>query len=536
MKLKQITVLSWIALASLVLLLSQNVVAQQFMGGGCAMQTYPPMNFYINYQHQTTGMFGVQANEFPPVTVEGCKSAAGQQLAFGLALRKPSLASDVSDVSFDGVLKPDLCEIKNTPVTMAPFEEKQKIFNEQFKLLRSCMKIEVSHLDQKQLEFNPKQKHCKIERISPSKLEAKGDFCFLPIKPDTRVSLSLIVDKNCAKAQYLKENNIQMSDIEAVLNAYVVPDDSGTYINNQIGSQKVRLAVLPDEKIMPVYKSVIDEGPRFPTEYAPDIYMGQIKFKDDSRGDESRTFVEMQVFVDNKSQRTCANGLCAGPSDYQMPLAAEVELFEIVNGKKKHVDVWYTGNIYDPFIKSQWQGIYSFGKKNIENYKMEKGKQYQIQLNFYNPYDDFILLTNTYEQLLVDLTLINGVAGIDTLRPIAEISPIKLMPTMSSLPSLGPTVDINKEFEKIRLFFKGLGTETQFPPIYDYICNSDKSNCIKTNKKSYFLKLTAQFTVGEVNDEDLSFKLEDVKLKKQSPVLENFNKVSEGLPELSCVL
>ncbi|MES2768053.1 MAG: hypothetical protein V4596_02820 [Bdellovibrionota bacterium] len=536
MKLKQRPATNLMALISLMLLLSSNVYAQKFMGGGCSMQAHPPMNFYINYQHQTTGMFGVLANEFPPVTVDGCKSAVGQQLAFGLALRKPSLASDVGDVSFDGVLKPDLCEIKNAPITISSFDEKKKLFDEQFKLLRSCMKIEVSHLDQKQIEFNPKQKFCKIERISPTKLEARGDICFLPIKPDMRVSLSLIIDKNCAKAQYLKDNHIQMSDLEAVLNAYVVPDDSGTYINNQIGSQKVRLAMLPDDNIMPLYKGVIDEGPRFPVEYAPDIYMGQIKIKDDSRGDEQKTFIDMQVFVDNKSQRKCVNGLCAGAGDYQVPLAAEVELFEISNGKRKHIDAWYTGNIYDPFVKAQWQGIYSFGKKVIENYKMEKGKQYEIQLNFYNPYDDFILLTSNYEQLLLDLTLINGVAGLDTIRPISEISAMKLMPTISSLPALSPEMDINKEFEKIRQFFRGFGSETQFPPIYESVCNSDKSKCQKANQKSYFLKLSSRFTLGEVNEEDLSFKMENINVKKDSPVLQSFEKSSEGLPELSCVL
>lgn len=537
MELKQKTEQTWLAVATLVLLLlfSFNAYSQSFSDEVCTMQTYPTMNFYVNYQHQTTGMFGAKYTNFPPVTVEGCRAAAGQHLAFGIALNTPSLEGK-GDLVVEGVVNPSICEIKNAPITMAPFEKKIKVVQEQYKLLRSCMKIEIAHLDQKHLEFNPNQKFCKIERISPTKLLAQGDMCFLPIPSDLRVALSLIIDKNCLSADYLKNNNLQISDLEAFLNAYIVPDDTGTYINNQIGSQKVRLVMLPDENLMPVSKNVLDNGPRFPTDYAANVFMGQIRIKDDSRVDEKRTHIDLQLFVDHLTERKCHNGICAGPGDYQVPLAGEVELYEISNGKRAQIDSWHTGNIMDPFVKAQWQGLTAFGKKVIENYKMETGKEYEVQMNFYNPYDDYILLTHFYEQLAIDLSSMSGIAGQDKLMPIQPINPRRNLPKLGKLPRLTVEASIESEFDKIKLFFQRFGTEAQFPPVYGRVCKGDLSQCLSTQRRSYFTKLTTRFKLGEVNPDDYTFKLENVRVKKESPIFEGYDTEVAGLPEYSCPL
>ncbi len=533
MKIKVQQILSFAT--SFVLLLSYSQLYAQSAGQGlCSMPRGMSYNFYVDYSKKQIGMFGNDIERLPPVVIENCKQAAGKYLGFGLALRKPTLNSDVFNISFDGKLNQDICKIENAPKELTSSTEKEKSFQEQFKLLRSCTSFELTHLENKNIEFEPNQRLCKMQKLSNGKIQAQGDFCFFRLDPGTRVAISVVVNPQCANQEFLNKNNLQISDIEALLQAFVVDNPDGEYVNDQIGTAKYRFAFTPSDKIMPVNKDVDPSGVQFPTVYSPDIYMGSIKIQDNTRADIESTVFDLSLFIDNNSLRKCANGICAGPGDYQVPVATEVSLYEIRNGKKVSIDSWVMGNILDPFVKSNWQGVYRLGRRILDGVKIEPGRDYQLDLTFYNPYDDFVMLTQRFQELLLDYTLFSGTPGKDVYKPMSELGSLKNIPQIGTLAGITSQEDLSKTYEQVRQFFQKFGNDSQFPPFYVTLCDLKEKNCLNSRKAKFYLKLQNKFHVGENKKDDDSFPIENFETTRFSSLTKDTPETSNSMTEVVC--
>lgn len=519
-----------------VLLFSAIDVQAQVFGPGCQMSKDFKFNFFISTDNKNSGLYGAMADRIPPTVVSNCRGASGKFLGFGLGLRQPYFSSDAADVSFDGDIRKEICEIKNStfedPMT---FDEKKQLFDEQFKLLRQCTYLEITHLDAKPIQFNPNQNHCKMTKLPNGKVKAEGDFCYIRINPELRVALSVILRPECASSEFLVKNKLQYRDLEALLQAFVVEDDKSLVTENMIGTTKVRLSMMPESSAISVNQDAGPETAQFPTTFTADIHQGPIIIRDGSFGDDKKTFFDLSLMLDTRSARKCGrSGACVGPGDYQIPVAGEVELSEITaSGKKQFLDSWYAGNPTDPFAKGHWQGIFRFGRKVSEGLEMQIGKTYEVQVNFYNPSDDYIMLIKGWEQILVDLTLMNGTAGKDFIQPMNALNSLLGLPEIPILPQLGST-EIEDQIEKVRQIMQKLGQDQTFPPYYLQVCDPLMRSCQKMNSHSKYLTLTTRFTIEGISDEDGSYILSKIQTNRDSHFLKNYRKTPTALPKLVC--
>ncbi|MFN7263071.1 MAG: hypothetical protein ACK5UJ_04630 [Pseudobdellovibrionaceae bacterium] len=522
-------------LAFSVLILSSWTQAQaQGFGPSCQMTRGLKFNLFMSPENSLNGAFGPQADRLPPTLISNCKGAGGKVLGLGLGLRLPSLTSDASDVSFDGSFRADSCQISNSPFkNVMSFDERKNSFDRQFKLLRSCAFLELTHLDNKPIQFSPNQNFCKMQKLPNGKVIAEGDFCYLRIQPDLRLVVGVGIKPECLDSAYLEKNKIQPHDIEALLQAFIVDDESSLVTENMIGSSKVRLSLMPSSKQVSVSKDFGPEQPAFPDTFSSDIHMGPIKILDGSFGDDKKTFFDISLLADSRAARNCKNGLCVGPGDYQQPIAGEIELAEITANGRQILDSWYSGNPSEPFLKSSWQGIFRFGRKTSEGLELKQGKTYELQIQFFNPYDDYMMLIKGYEQILVDLTLMNGTAGLDVINPLNSLRNLLGLPQVPQLPSLGK-VEIEEELEKVRQVIAQLGNNLVFPPFYNNICSLDMKNCQKSNSTAKYLTLKTRFTVQGTNEADQSLKLVNVTTVKESQIQGSYQKNNVSLPGLVC--
>lgn len=517
------------------LLLAYSPLTQAQFGPGCQMSKDYRFNFFISPETKASGLFGAMADRIPPTVISNCKSAGGKFLGFGLGLRQPYFSSDSSDVSFDGELRPEVCKIENSPTeNILQFDEKLKQFKEQFKILRSCTYMELTHLDNKPISFNPQQTYCKMKKLPNGKVQAEGDFCYVRISPDLRVAVSIILKPDCLKPEFLAQNNLNPRDLDARLQTFVVDDESNISTDNMIGTTKVRLAIMPSSDMMSVNQDVGPETARFPTTFTTDIHQGPIVIKDGSFGDDKKVLFDLSLFLDTRSNRNCRNGACVGPGDFQMPVASEVEVYEVLpSGKRHFLDSWYGGNTSDPFAKAQWQGLFRFDGKVSEGLEIFDGKIYEVQMNFYNPYDDYLMLIKGFEQILIDLTLMNGTAGKDFIQPLNSIGGLLGLPVIPVLPQLGST-EIEEQLEKVRQLMARLGADQTYPPFYMQVCNSLQTKCQKVNATSKYLTLKTRFTVKGKDEDTGAFKLTKITTTRESSVVPAYNHTINELPKLVC--
>ncbi|MFN8792632.1 MAG: hypothetical protein ACK5Y2_14355 [Bdellovibrionales bacterium] len=413
------------------------------------------------------------------------------------------------------------------------FQERRENFERQFKLLRSCTFLELTHLDNKPIRFSENQKFCRIKKQDNGKVIAEGDFCYVKIQPDLRLVVGVGIKPSCSNANSVVQNQIPASDIEALLQAFVVDDESSLVTENMIGSSRVRFSMMPSSKLVSVSQELGPEQPAFPDTFSADIHMGSIKIYDGSFGDDIKTFFDLSLLVDTRVARSCNSGLCVGPGDYQQPLAGEVEISEITKSGPRVLDSWASGNPSEPFMKGSWQGLFRLGRKTTEGLQVEQGNTYELKIEFYNPYDDYLMLIKGYEQLLVDLTLLNGTAGIDVISSINSLRSLLGLPQIPQLPSLGK-VQIEDELEKVRKIMAQLGPTLAFPPYYRKLCSLDLKTCQATNSRSKYLVLKTRFKVSGVNDEDRSMKLTDIVTTRESKIMQAYRQPVTGLPELRC--
>ncbi|PIS12024.1 MAG: hypothetical protein COT73_00770 [Bdellovibrio sp. CG10_big_fil_rev_8_21_14_0_10_47_8] len=531
MKVSQIIVkFLWVLLPSLVPFFAQ---AQMF-GPGCKMSKDYSFNFFISPENKVKGMYGAMADRIPPTVISSCQGASGKTLAFGLGLKQPYLSSDTSDVSFDGLLRPEVCQIKNSPVANPQsFDEKLIQFKDQFKILRSCTYMELTHLDDKKIQFTPDQNYCHMHATPSGKVIAEGDFCYVRISSDLRIAISILLKDECLDPAFLKAHDISPRDLDALLQAFVVNDETSTTTENMIGSTKVRLSLMPNSHVLEVNQDLGPESALFPTTFSTDIHQGPIIIRDGSFGDDKKTFFDISLFLDTRSARKCRDGICVGPGDYQTPMAGEVEIYEVLaSGKRQFLDSWYAGNPANPFAKAQWQGLFRLNQKVSEGLEIMDGKTYEVQFNFYSPYDDYLMLIKGYQQILIDLTLMNGTAGKDFIQPLNSLSGLLGLPQIPVLPQLGST-EIEEQLEKVRQLMQKLGQDQTFPPFYSQVCNSLLTQCQSMNATSKYLTLTTRFTTAGLND-DRSMKLTKIITKREARFVPSYNHSVPDLPQLVC--
>jgi hypothetical protein len=495
----------------------------------CKMSRDPKFNYFASFEANAIGTFGEGSNlNFAPSTIERCQQDAGQFLMISLGVRRTNLFSDTADISFDGKITDAQCKIKNSFLKNAPdFAESQNFLSEQYKALRSCTYLEIYDLGGKPLVFNNQQAHCTLTTLPGNIVKAEGDYCFFRIQPNNRFAIGTVIRPECKDEAFLKANHINPQDIEASLNTYIVGDDTGTSEDvNPIGSSRVRLYIAPSTQQLALTEENGPENPRFPTEYTAEIHMGEFKL----RGSLGNYVSDLSLLVDNRSPRVCKNGFCTSPSDFDLPVVGEAELQQLnPNGTHTFIDSWWHAGI----APARWQGLMKSAQHNLNEVEFKPGTRYSLTVTFVDPYEDFSLFLKGMEQLLIDLRGMQGTAGIDSIMPIPSLTELVGLPPLESLPALR-SPDMSAEMDRILETMNKLGQDRQWPSYYDHVCDSTRATCIRSGKAKYFLKLTTEFTVAGIDEQNSQVLLKDITVTRESPQFENYRKAIQEFPKVVC--
>ncbi|QDK37259.1 hypothetical protein [Bdellovibrio sp. NC01] len=496
---------------------------------GCKMSRDPKMNFAISTETQSITGFG-EAADTPqaPSVIERCQTDSGKYLMFSLGVRRPTLNSDVADVSFDGQLIDTKCSVANSFLKDQPdYQERAQVIDKQYKALRACTFLQIYDLDNKPIDFTPSQDHCQISRQQNGTLKMEGDYCFLRIRPNNRFAVTTIIKDECRNAAYMSAHGIEPQDIEASLNAYVVGDASGISTDvDPIGATKTRIYIAPHSKLLKLSEDFGAETPRFPTEFNADVHMGELKI----RGANETFTVDMSLLVDNRSKKSCYNGMCASPSDFDVPVVGEVELSEVRrDGTLNYMDSWWHAGLANP----RWMGLMKSGPHILNETELKPGMRYHMTVTFVDPLEDFTLFTKDIQQMVIDLKTLQGTAGLDVITPLASLGNLTGLVGLDNLPSMS-SPNMDTEMERILKTLEKLGKDRNWPSYFDDICNSSRASCVKAGKSKFYSKLSVEFTIGELDPNEGIWTLKDYVVKRESPVFGNYTTRPEALPTVTC--
>jgi hypothetical protein len=498
----------------------------------CRMSRDPKANYFISPEGQTSGIFSDNSNRpQAPSTIDKCPEESGHFMMFAYGVLRTGINSDVSDVTIDGNIFDTKCSIQNSPGPVgSSFVNEKLLVNTKLKALRACTFLQVADLDRNPLDYKPNQTTCKITSMGQGLVRAEGQYCFFRIRPNNRFAVNVVVKDECKDANYLKQNGINPQDIEASLNAYVVGDDSGYSSDvTAIGTRQMRFYIQPSSQLMPLSEDNGPDVPRFAAEYNADIHMGDLRMAGGNGNTDGFTILP-SLLVSNTGSPKCAQGFCAGPADFDVPVVGEFALYKVgANGATEMIDSWWAGALAQP----QWQGLLHLVGHTINESELHTGDRYQLTVTFVDPYDDFTLYSKYFEQLMIDLHSTEGTAGIDTIAPISSLAPLGGVSGLFGLPTLsGP--DENIDLSNILTALRKLGDNRQWPTYYDNICNANHQSCVKSGKVKFFNKLTTNFTLGNYDASIDSWEIKNLSVARQSPVFNNYSKGTSALPSVQC--
>lgn len=464
-----------------------------------------------------------------PQMVEKCNESAGQYLMLSKGVYMPTQVSDVADIFLDGdIPTPNLCRIENPIFSKGvDFDQKKSLILRQQNFLKQCTFISVAELNGRPLRYKNQQKNCKVTNQGASMVQLDGDYCFLNINPSYTLAVTLGIKPECANKETMKRLGLEFGDIEAALNTYVTGDDTGLSTQvDPIGSSRYRYTFEAPETMLKLSEDMGPEAPRFPDTYNVEVNMGDLQFMPSG---EERLDLGLYLSIDNFNKSVCKDGLCVNPSNYNIPVAAEIEVHRIEkSGKKTYIDGWATGGI----AQGHWQGLMRFPQQTMDGANFKKGENYQVVVTMIDPFEDFYIFLNRAEQLLIDLKSMHGVAGLDSIESINSLHLLPHIPSMLGLPNITST-DINGDLSSSLAWFKQLGATRLWPTFYGNLCDPSHGQCYQASKQKFWNRFTTTFTVGDL-DEGGFFKLENIRLVKESPNKVIMDRKLKTLPRYTC--
>ncbi len=517
-------------LSTLCMSLGLILIAPSLSNAQCKMSKPGSADFFYSPETNNTGHFGTGTDLGPaPVLIDRCQQDSGKYLLLTTGIVRPSIISDTSQIIVDGKMEPSQCSVtdvyNDTPQTDL---DGINFTSAQLKALRTCTYISVQDEQRAPIEFRP-QSLCKITREEGGILRLEGTLCFLRIRPNNRFAVSMTLKQECKSQAYLNQNGISPQDLNIALNAYVTGDDSGLSTDvTPIGSVPNRIYIQPPTGLLPLNEDYGLETPRFVSDYAGDVQMGQVQIS----GQDLTFHIEPYVYFNNNAPQVCKNGICSSPSNFNQPLTGEFELREVLNnqGQTRFIDGWWGGTI----VKPHWQGLLRLKGHAVEEYEIKEGRRYQLTMTLIDPTEDFYIFISDYTQFLINLNDILGTAGIDSLVGIGGLSGLGGIPGMPVIPGLPSSTDLSTTINQVVKALQKLGKARDWPGYYDRVCSLDYKNCMVAGKNKYFVKLTTEFTLGPTDPNTGTYTLKNVVVKRDSPIMEKYSRSLSKLPEVKC--
>lgn len=496
----------------------------------CVASRDPRINYFISYEKPYAGLFadGAAVKDIRPTIVEKCQGSSGQFLMIALTLRTQKSNGRTGDISFTNRLKDDSCKIVNNPFPVAQsYEQKSKVFEKQYQLLRSCTYLDVVEIDDNMIQLPESQPAAKIEVLGKNHIRAEGDFVYIQVRPSNRFAIGIGLKKECTRASTIRALGLEPGDLQALLNTYIAGDASGSTTDlTSIGSTRVRLALTAGSELMNV--SSLDEPsdiPSWPTTFKTGVEFGTLTIKPEN---DARSKLDFTPLVDNLGEKKCRGGICSSENSFQAPVAGLVELTDLSGYRKKVVDSWYFG----ANAPGQYQGFLEGVSKYLDPGLISVGKRYRVEMTMVDPYEDYLLFRSGLSQMMVDLTGLGSVAGLDVMQAFGGIVSVAGMKSLSGLGGMvGPDADqIIQTAMKEMEAFKG---PQSWPPFFDKTCIGKTGTCFSRGQVKYVKKIGAEFIIGELK-EDRTYQLENMSIFSIDPVSGYQQRKNPAAPYVDC--
>jgi len=480
----------------------------------CVASRDPRVNYFISYERPYAGLFadGAAVRDIRPTIVDRCQGATGQYLMVALTLRTPKANGRTADISFTDKFKNDFCKIVNNPFPIdQQYSEKLAVFQKQYQLLRSCAYYDIVEIDDNEIMLPESQPASKVEILGKSHIRVEGDFVYIKVNPNNRFAIGVGLKKECTRASTIKLLGLEPGDLQALLNTYLAGDASGNTIDlTPIGSTRIRLALTAGSELMKV--SSLDEPnetPSWPTTFKTAVEFGSLSIKPEN---DARTKVDFTPLVDNLGVRKCKNGICSSENSFQAPIAGLVEVTDLSGYRKKVIDSWYFG----ASASGQYQGFLESVSKYLDPGLITVGRHYLIEMTMVDPYEDYLLFRSGVSQMMIDLSNLGNVAGLDVIQAFGGLAGITGMKSITGLGGMvGP--DANQIIQSAMSELNDFKGPQDWPPYYEKTC-LDKSNiCYTRGQEKFIKKIGADFTIGELKN-DQTYQLDHLKIYSIDPV------------------
>lgn len=496
----------------------------------CVASRDPRMNYFVSYERPHAGLFadGIAVGDIRPTIIEKCKESTGQFLMVSLTVKTQKPTGKTSDISFTKRFKDDSCHIVNNPFPVAQtYDDKLKNFESQYDLLRACTYYDIVEIDDNELMLPEVQPAARVQVMSRNHIRAEGDFVYLNIRASSRFAIGIGIKKECTQAGTLKALGLQPGDVQALLNTYVAGDATGLTTDlTSISSTRVRFALTPGSELMEV--SATEEPaniPSWPTTYKTGVEFGTLSIRNQNDDGAKLDFVPM---VDNFGALACRNGICSSENSFQTPVSGAVELVDLTGPRRKVLDSWYFG----ANSPSQYQGLLESVSKYLDPGLIRVGRKYSVEMTLVDPYEDFLLFRSGLSQMLIELSSLGSVAGLDivqSLTGLGNITGMRSITGFGGLNSPDPKQTINTAIEEL----SEMEGPQHWPAFFTKTCLGRGANCYTRGKVKFLKKIGADFTVGELQD-DQTYALENLRIYSVDPATGFQVRPNQQMPKVDC--
>jgi hypothetical protein len=243
----------------------------------------------------------------------------------------------------------------------------------------------------------------------------------------------------------------------------------------------------------------------------------------------SETEINLSFLVSNLRDEKCVNGSCTSTSNFVQPFFGQIELFQLrKNGTPQLIEEWWDGGLVPP----NWQGFVKGMRYRVEDQLIVPGVKYRLVATFQDPTDDYAIFLSGLKQMLIRQYSVEGsTVGIDSIPALSTLKSLGVIPGFAGVRDLSS----NDQVVELREAINGLEKliySPIWPPYYNSICAND-SGCMELGNKKFHQRLVLEFTAGQ----DLSngiVKLENIKMRKDSPIFNGYPMQATEFPKFQC--
>jgi len=507
-----------------------------FGSKGCDLKAYRTLKHSISLDKGISFAFqdeGEIKDKTPGLLINRCKEDGLRRRYLMLGHGPIEYGTRISNLtsSFTDTTAKMSCSIKGAD-DFADFSQdvRQAFFSQRRDFINKCVYGTIKDFGSRKLSFR-NQELCKITRKGNNSAFFEGQICYFKIAPDSEFVVTYRIKDECTDAKTLASFGIEPQEINTLVTVATTKkmvSEGRSFDSELIGTKIVNFLIdAPSENL-----NLSDDWglnvPQYPSRYdLPNVELSNLMISD--FGNTSNVTMEW-VASNICKQKVCKDGVCTSSCNYSKPLFGEVELFEVIKGKKEFLSSWTEGHI----VPAKWQGVLSAQPKFFTDLQFKKGSKYVIEVKFYDPKFDYTQFNKSigsqFKPILgipntnFGINLAQGIPVMHGVNNFSFIENLNMVNSYMSGRALGTLID-----------GEGINTMSKFsywPPLYTEGCDLSGKKCREFSNKPY-LTLGMSFTPEENLENPTDLKITNVKTYRNSAIIKNIQ-FKKHTPSLEC--